>query len=68
MAVISQAHTVSGRRIRPMPLQRKSTVVTIKLSAPSKEPTQKMAIERAHKFCPIPNPGPASEPTALSGG
>src|SRR5271155_478684 len=68
IAVISQAQQVSGMRMSVMPLHRRSTVVTIKFKAPSKEPTQKSAMETAQRFCPIPSPGPALLPTALSGG
>jgi len=51
-----------------MPRVRRSSVVTMKFSAPRSEPTQKMAIETTHRVCPNPSPGPAAEPTALRGG
>src|SRR5208283_5316571 len=68
MAVMSHAQQVTGIRMSVMPLHRKSTVVVMKFNAPSKEPTQKSAMETAQRFCPIPCPGPATLPTALSGG
>src|SRR5947208_4180955 len=68
IAVISHAQQVSGMRISFIPLHRRSRVVTMKFKAPSKDPTQKIAMDIAQRSCPIPKPGPASEPTALSGG
>src|SRR6267154_78354 len=65
--VMNHAQVQIGMRIRVMPLARRSRVVAIKLSAPSREPMQKMAIEMAQRFIPQPMPGPASLPTALSG-
>src|ERR1700726_4977975 len=65
--VMNHAQVQMGMRMRVMPLARRSRVVAIKLSAPSREPMQKMAIEMAQRFLPQPMPGPASLPTALSG-
>ena len=65
--VMNHAQVQIGMRIRVMPLARRSRVVAIKLSAPSREPMQKMAIAIAQRFIPQPMPGPASLPTALSG-
>ncbi len=42
-------------------------MVAMKFSAPSSWPTQNSAIDTAHNVCPVPWPGPASLPTALSG-
>src|SRR6266403_384836 len=65
--VMNQAQVQIGMRMRVMPFARRSRVVEIKLSAPSKDPMQKMAIEIAQRFIPQPIPGPASLPTALKG-
>ena len=65
--VMNHAQTVSGRRIKLIPLQRMSSVVVMKFRAPSNWPTQKIAIETAHKTWPIPCPGPAIAPKALRG-
>ena len=56
--VMNQAQTVSGRRIRLMPLQRMSSVVEMKFSEPSNCPTQKMAMETAHSTWPGSLSGP----------
>ena len=68
IAVTSQVQQVSGRRIRDMPLPRRSMVVAMKLIAPISDAPQKIAMLMTHSVCPIPSPGPASGPTALSGG
>ena len=68
MAVTSHVQQVSGMRIRVMPLQRRSTVVAMKLIAPISEAPQKIAMLRIHRFCPMPSPGPVSGPAPLSGG
>ena len=47
-AVMNQAQTVSGSRIRLMPLQRKSSVAEMKLSEPSNWAALKMATDTAH--------------------
>src|SRR2546421_12991872 len=65
--VMNHAQVQIGMRIRVMPLARKSSVVAMKLSAPSRDPTQKMAIEIPQRFIPQPLPGPPSVPLALSG-
>ena len=65
--VINQAHAVKGRRHRLMPRVRMSSVVVMKFNEPSNWPTQKMAIELAHRTTPIPCPGPDAGPIALSG-
>src|ERR1700720_4253283 len=65
--VMNQAHALSGRRIRLMPLTRRSSVVVMKFKEPSNCPTQNRAIEVAQRTTPIPCPGPATEPTAFSG-
>src|ERR1700722_777973 len=65
--VMNQAQALSGRRIRDIPLVRMSRVVVMKFKEPSNCPTQKMAIEEAHKITPRPCPGPDTEPTALKG-
>src|ERR1700758_2129121 len=65
--VINQAQALSGSRIRDMPRVRMSSVVVMKFNEPSSWPTQKMAIEAAHRTPPNPCPGPDTEPTALNG-
>src|SRR5258708_29236266 len=65
--VMNQAQVQIGMRIRVIPLARKSRVVAMKLSAPSRDPMQKIAIEIAQRFIPQPIPGPASFPTPLNG-
>ena len=65
--VMNQAQVLSGIRANVMPLVRRSSVVAIKFSDPSREAMQNMKMERPHRVCPSPSPGPASEPTALSG-
>src|SRR5712675_255333 len=65
--VINHAHAVSGRRIRLIPLTRRSSVVVMKFSAPNNWPMQKRAIEVAQRTTPRPCPGPPAVPIALSG-
>src|SRR5438105_1146699 len=65
--VMNQAHALRGSRIRDIPLVRMSSVVVMKFNDPSNCPTQKIAIEVAQRTTPKPCPGPATEPTALSG-
>src|SRR5271154_5040465 len=60
-------HTVSGMRIKVMPLARKSSVVVMKFNAPISDAKQKMAMLVIHRSAPSPSPGPA-DCTALSGG
>jgi hypothetical protein len=65
--VMNHAHAVSGRRIRLMPLTRRSSVVVMKFNEPSNWPTQNSPMEAAQSTTPKPWPGPPTEPTALSG-
>src|ERR1700730_6901790 len=65
--VMNHAQAGSGRRIKLMPLTRRSSVVVMKFKAPSNWPTQKRAIEVAHRITPRPWPGPETDPTAFSG-
>src|SRR3984893_17883246 len=65
--VMNQAHALRGRRIRALHLVRMSRTVVRKFNEPSTWPTQKMAIEAAHRTTPRPWPGPATAPTALNG-
>src|SRR3990170_8550980 len=57
-AVISQAQTVSGMRERVMPLDRRSSVVVMKLSDPSSAAIQKIPTPMTHNVWPMPWPGP----------
>ena len=66
-AVVNQAQQVKGMRIRVMPRVRMLSSVVMKLSAPSNEPIQKMAMLTIQRFMPAPCPGPATTPTALKG-
>src|SRR5687767_12858172 len=66
-AVVNQAQHVSGMRIRDIPRVRMLSNVVMKFSAPSNEPTQKIAILIIQRFIPAPCPGPAGKPTALNG-
>src|SRR2546423_13054952 len=66
-AVVNQAQQVKGMRIRDIPLVRMLSKVVMKFSAPSSEPTQKIAMLMIQRFRPIPCPGPALG-RALSGG
>src|SRR5215470_18732850 len=65
--VINHAQVLIGMRQRLIPLVRISSVVVMKLRDPSSCPTQKSAIEDAHRTTPVPSPGPATAPTALRG-
>ena len=65
--VMNHAQALSGRRIMLMPLTRRSSVVVMKFNAPSNWPTQKIAIEVAHRTTPGLRPDPPTEPNALSG-
>src|SRR5258706_10355656 len=65
--VMNHAQAVRGRRMRLIPLARRSSVVGIKFNAPNNWPMQNRAIESAQRTTPSPCPGPAAEPTALSG-
>ena len=56
IAVMNQAQTVKGMRIRLMPRVRRSKVVTMMLIAPNIEAMQKTAIPRIHRVCPQPMP------------
>src|SRR5947209_5147048 len=67
MAVMNHDQTVSGMRIKVMPLARKSSVVVMKFSAPISDARQKIAMLVIHKSAPNPSPGPV-EDKALSGG
>src|SRR6202140_2194010 len=65
--VINHAQVGRGNRHRLMPLARRSRTLGIKFNDPNSWPTQKMAMESAQIITPDPWPGPATEPTALSG-
>src|SRR6266852_2092805 len=65
--VMNHAQALRGRRIRLMPLTRRSRVVVMKFNEPSNWPTQNSAMEVIQRTTPRPWPGPATEPTALSG-
>src|ERR1700730_14594125 len=65
--VMNHAQALRGRRIKLMPLARRSRVVGMKFNDPNSWPTQKRAIEVAQRTTPVPCPGPATLPTALSG-
>src|ERR1035438_5501110 len=65
--VMNQAHALIGRRIRLMPLTRKSSVVVMKFNEPNNCPTQNSAMEVIQRTTPIPCPGPATAPTEFSG-
>src|SRR5215470_12048464 len=65
--VINHAQALIGSRHMLMPLVRRSRVVVMKFREPSNWPTQKMAIDVAHSTTPVPSPGPATLPSALSG-
>ncbi len=52
MALMNQAHTVSGSRGKVIPLARSSMVVTLKLSALSRDAAQKMATLRIQIVIP----------------
>src|SRR5271167_1322033 len=65
--VMNHAQVGRGRRHMLKPLQRRSRIFGIKFNAPNNWPTQKIAREVAQITTPAPWPGPATEPTALSG-
>src|SRR5258708_215850 len=65
--VMNHAQAVIGRRAKVMPLVRISSTVEIKFNAPSNWPIQKMPMAVAQRSCPVPCPGPAAFPIALSG-
>src|SRR5260221_8295649 len=65
--VMNHAQALRGRRIRLIPLTRRSSVVVMKFNAPSNWPTQNSAMEIIQRTTPRPWPGPATEPTELSG-
>src|SRR6202158_337140 len=65
--VMNHAQALSGRRMRRIPLTRRSSVVGMKFNAPNNWTTQHRAMEIAQRTTPAPCPGPATEPTALSG-
>src|SRR5439155_21238 len=65
--VVNQAQQVSGMRIRDIPLVRMFRSVVMKFRAPSREPTQKIAMLITQRVTPIPCPGPAISPSALKG-
>src|SRR5713101_2843164 len=66
-AVVNHAQQVIGILIRDIPRVRMFSSVVIKLSAPSSDPTQKIAMLIIHRFTPAPWPGPATLPNALNG-
>ena len=68
MAVTNHAQQVRGSFISESPRVRRSSVVAMKLIAPSMEATQKMAMENTQSVSPTAMPGPAAPPTAESGG
>src|SRR5438093_11017838 len=65
--VMNHAQALSGRRHRLMPRVRISSVVVMKFNAASSWPTQNRDMEVAHRTTPVHSPGPATDPTALSG-
>src|SRR5437868_6043540 len=65
--VMNQPQVLKGRRHRLIPLVRMSSVVVIKFKEPSNWPMQKIAIDAAQRTTPVPSPGPATDPSALSG-
>src|ERR1700685_542990 len=65
--VMNHAHAESGRRMRLMPLTRRSRVVVMKFNEPRSWPIQNSAIEIIHSTTPHPWPGPPTGPTALRG-
>ncbi len=64
-AVVNHAQQVSGMRISVMPLVRMFSSVVMKLSAPSNEPTQKIAMLMTQRFMPraLSGAGNSSERT-----
>src|SRR5208337_4202582 len=65
--VMNHAQALSGRRMRLIPLARRSSVVGMKFSEPNNWPTQNSAIEAAQRTTPVPCPGPPIGPTAFRG-
>src|SRR5579864_9014168 len=65
--VMNQPQVLIGSRQRLMPLVRMSRVVVMKFNEPSNCPIQKIAMDAAQRTTPIPSPGPATDPSALSG-
>src|SRR5271167_4279816 len=65
--VMNHAQAVSGRRIKLMPLTRRSSVVVMKFNEPNNWPIQKSAMEIIQRTTPRPCPGPDAAPTELSG-
>src|SRR5208282_1911774 len=65
--VMNHAQALSGRRMRLIPLVRRSSVVGMKFNEPNNWPTQNSAMEAAQRTTPAPWPGPPTGPTALSG-
>src|ERR1019366_6420308 len=65
--VMNHAQALSGRRMRLMPLTRRSSVVGMKFNEHNSWQTQNSAMETAQRTTARPCPGPAIEPTALSG-
>src|SRR5580704_6209266 len=65
--VMNHAHAVMGRRMRLMPLTRRSSVVVMKFNEPNNWPTQNSAMEIIQRTTPRPCPGPETAPTELSG-
>ena len=69
--VVEQEANISTARVTGgsgWPGARRSTMVAIKLMAPMSDAMQKSAMLRTHMSMPAPRPGPATAPTALSGG
>src|SRR5450755_821892 len=65
--VINHDHAERGRRIRLMPLTRRSSVVVMKFNAPNNCPMQNRPIDAAQRTTPSLSPSPPTEPMALSG-
>src|SRR5271156_3972875 len=65
--VMNQAQALSGRRMRLMPLTRRSRVVVMKFNEPNNWPTQNNAMEIIQRMTPRPWPGPEIPPTELRG-
>src|ERR1700680_1445713 len=65
--VMNHAQALRGRRMKLIPLTRRSSVVLMKFNAPNNWPIQNRAMESAQRTTPRPWPGPPTEPTALSG-
>src|ERR1700745_774556 len=65
--VMNHAQVLKGRTEILIPLVRMSRVVVMKFKDPSNCPIQKSPMEHAQRTTPLPSPGPATAPTALSG-